>query len=150
MALLSKRTSDFFPSVFDDDFFAGDLINWMRSGFPIQNKTLPAVNVKESDNEYMIEVAAPGMAKDDFKVNIENNRLTISSEKKYESEEKNKKENYTRREFSYQSFQRSFTIPEDEVDANKVNASYKDGILHISLPKKAEVKTKLSKEIKIN
>jgi HSP20 family protein len=94
-------------------------------------------------------VAAPGMTKDQFKVNYDNGRLTISSEKKDEKTEK-KGERYTRREFSYMSFQRSFTIPENLVNGEKIQASYKDGILHLSLPKREEVKPKPAREIKIS
>jgi HSP20 family protein len=96
----------------------------------------------------MIEVAAPGMTKEDFKVDYENGRLTISSERKNESKEKDG--NYTRREFSYQSFQRSFTVPENIVNGDKIAATYKEGILHISLPKREEVKPKPARAIKIS
>ena len=96
----------------------------------------------------MIEVAAPGMSKDDFTVNYDNGRLTISSERRNEKSDEG--ENYTRREFSYQSFQRSFNVPENIVSGDKISANYKDGILHIHLPKREEVKPKPSREIKIS
>ncbi len=86
------------------------------------------MNVKENDNEYLIEVAAPGMKKEDLHVNYDNGRLTISSERKEESSKKEERMN--RREFSYQSFQRSFTIPEEQVNAEKIGARYEDGILY--------------------
>lgn len=147
LARLSNRTMPSFPSLIDR-FFDGELMDWNRSNFSSTDTTLPAVNVKENDNEFMIDVAAPGLSKDDFKVNYDNGRLTISSEKKNELEEKDG-DKITRREFSYESFQRSFTVAENVVDAEKIAANYKDGILHISLPKREEVKPKPAKEISI-
>ncbi len=102
----------------------------------------------ENDNEFLIEVAAPGLKKDDFNVGYDNGKLTISSEKKNEKEEKDGNK-VTRREFSYQSFQRSFTISENIVDADKIKANYKEGILHISLPKREEQKPKPIRQIEI-
>ncbi|WP_372649648.1 Hsp20/alpha crystallin family protein, partial [Draconibacterium sp.] len=113
-------------------------MDWNHSNFSSTNTSLPAVNVKETDDDFVIEVAAPGMSKNDFNVNFKNNVLTISSEKKNEKEEKN--ENYTRKEFSYQSFQRSFTVAENAVVGEKISAKYDNGILHIVLPKRDEVK----------
>lgn len=144
---LAKRTENYFPSFFDR-FFNNDLMDWNLSNFSSTNTSLPAVNVKETENEFVIEVAAPGMKKDDFKVSFVNNTLTISSEKKDEKEDKNDK--YTRKEFSYQSFQRSFTVSEHAVDSEKISAKYSDGILAVSLPKREEVKPKPMKEIKIS
>ena len=145
--MLAKRSENVFPSIFDR-FFNSDLMDWNMSNFSSTNTSLPAVNVKETDNEFVIEVAAPGMNKNDFKVNFHNNVLTISSERKNEKEEK--KEHYNRREFSYQSFQRSFTIADNSVDSDKINAKYNEGILHITLPKREEVKPKPLREIKIS
>ena len=145
--MLAKRSENVFPSIFDR-FFNSDLMDWNMSNFSSTNTSLPAVNVKETDNEFVIEVAAPGMNKNDFKVNFHNNVLTISSERKNEKEEK--KEHYNRKEFSYQSFQRSFTIADNSVDSDKINAKYNEGILHITLPKREEVKPKPLREIKIS
>ena len=94
-------------------------------------------------------MAAPGMKKSDFKLNYENGRLTISSERKDEKKEKNGGK-ITRREFSYQSFQRSFSVPEDVVNADQISARYHEGILHVTLPKHEEAKPKPAKEIKIS
>jgi HSP20 family protein len=105
--------------------------------------------VKENDEAFEIEVAAPGMSKEDFKVNFENNVLTISSEKQEEKKEE-EKGRYTRREFSYQSFQRSFTVPQELVEGEKISAKYCDGLLCINLPKKEEVKPKPAREIMIS
>jgi HSP20 family protein len=145
--MLAKRSENYFPSIFDR-FFNNDLMDWNLSNFSSTNTSLPAVNVKENDNEFSIEVAAPGLTKKDFNIHFHNNVLTISSEKKNEKEEK--KENYTRREFSYQSFQRSFTVAENTVDSDKIAAKYAEGILTITLPKREEVKPKPLKEIKIS
>jgi len=144
---LVKRSNSYLPS-FWDNFLSKDLMDWGSSNFSVTDTTLPAVNVKETEEAFEIEVAAPGMKKGDFKVHIENNLLTISSEKK---EEKNEEEKgrFTRREFSYQSFQRSFTVPENLVDGDKISAKYHEGILCITLPKREEVKPKPVREISI-
>jgi HSP20 family protein len=136
-----------FPSWLDK-FFEGDWMDFSNWNFSSTNTTLPAVNVSENDNEYLIEVAAPGMKKEDFKVNYDNGRLTISSE--HQEEKKDEAEKFTRREFSYQAFQRSFTVPETLVNGDKINAKYSDGILHLTLPKREEMKPKPVKEIKIS
>ena len=145
---LARRSNTFLPS-FWDNFFSKDLMDWGSTNFSSTDTTLPAVNVKESDEAFEIEVAAPGMTKEDFKVNLENNVLTISSEKKEERKHE-EKGRYTRREFSYQSFQRSFTIPETLVEGDKITAKYYDGLLCIHLPKKEEVKPKPTREISIS
>ena len=150
MALPRLFNSDYssFPSMFDK-FFEGNLMDWNSQNFAGINSTLPAVNVLENENEFKIDVAAPGLEKKDFKLNYDNGRLTISSEKKDEKEEKNG-ESVTRREFSYQSFRRSFSVPESVVNAEKISAKYDNGILHVILPKREEVKPKPAKEIRIS
>ncbi len=145
--MLAKRSENYFPSIFDR-FFNSDLMDWNLSNFSSTNTSLPAVNVKETDNEFIIDVAVPGMNKNDFSINFQNNVLTVSSEKKDEKQDKNG--NYSRREFSYQSFQRSFTVSENAIDSEKINAKYHEGILHITLPKREEVKPKPLREIKIS
>ena len=144
---LVKRTSDnLFPSLFDN-LFSRDWMDWNNSNFSSTNTTLPAVNLSENDKEYTIEVAAPGMKKEDFNISMDNNQLHISSEVKNEKETKD--DNYYRKEFSYQSFKRSFNLPMERVNDNKISAKYKDGILCIHLPKRDEVKTKPSRTISI-
>lgn len=106
---------------------------------------VPSVNIIDNDNGFVIEFAAPGVKKDEFNINLENNVLSVSREVKEEKEEKN--DNYTRREFLYGNFCRSFTLPKN-VKVDDIKADYNEGILSISLPKKEE--TKLSKEIKIS
>jgi HSP20 family protein len=144
--MLAKRNENYFPSIFDR-FFNNELMDWGLSNFSSTNTSLPAVNVKETKDDFLIELAAPGMEKKDFKVNFKNNVLTISSEKNEENE--NKDDNYTRKEFSYQSFQRSFTVPENAVLSDKISAKYNDGILRVVLPKRDEVKPQPEREIKI-
>ncbi len=146
-----RRSNSYYPTIpsLIDGLFSRDLMDWSNMNFSTTNTTLPAVNVKETDDEYELEVAAPGMKKEDFKINLENNQLTISSELKKEKEEKNN-DNYTRREFSYHSFQRTFTISETVVDGDNISAKYSDGILTIKLPKREEVKPKPAREIKIS
>jgi HSP20 family protein len=113
---LAKISDRMFPTIpsFFDNFFSRDLMDWNNSNFSGKNSTLPAVNIKEDDGNFQIEVAAPGLSKENFKVNLDRNLLTISSELKQEKEEQEGK--YSRREFSYQTFQRSFTLPETTVD----------------------------------
>lgn len=143
-----KRSFPSFPSLLDK-FFEGNMMDWNLSNFAEIDSTLPSVNVRENDNEIVIDLAAPGLKKNDFNVNYDNGRLTISSEKKDENIEK-EGQKITRREFNYQSFQRSFNVPENMVDADKISAKYTDGILHVTLPKREESKPKPSKEIKIS
>ncbi|MDA3878802.1 MAG: Hsp20/alpha crystallin family protein [Prolixibacteraceae bacterium] len=123
-------------------------MDWDNLNFSDTDTTIPAVNVKEDDDRFLIEVTAPGMKRDDFNVKIENNMLTISSEKKDEKDES--KEGYTRKEFSFQSFQRSFSLPEWHILTDKISAKYNEGILHIELPKRDEVKPQPAKTIKIS
>ena len=148
IARLSDNLYPSFPS-FLNRFFEGDLMDWSNSNFAGTNSTLPAVNIKENSDEFMIDVAAPGMKKEQIKVDYENGRLTISSELKEQKEDKSN-DTYTRREFSYKSFQRTFTIAENLVDGDKIKANYNEGILHISLPKREELKPKPARQIKIN
>ena len=140
---LIKRNDDWgFPSVWED-FFKNDLFD--IPAMASRGATVPAVNINETDKEYELELAAPGLKKSDFKVNIDRNVLTVSTEKKEEKEEKEK--NFTRKEFSYHAFSRSFTLPES-INQEKIDAKYTDGVLKLVLPKKDEVIPK-SKEIKI-
>jgi HSP20 family protein len=109
--------------------------------------SVPAVNITEAKYKFMVAVAAPGLSKEDFKINIENDVLTISAEKKEEVKEE--QNNFSRREFSYTSFQRSFNLPET-VNTENVNASYENGILTLNIPKKDEAKAKQVLEVKVS
>lgn len=137
-----------FPTLFDD-FFNRDFFNWGLSNFSDTNTTIPAVNIKETSDSYEVEVAAPGMSKKDFKVQLEGNVLTISSEKVSEREEGNDVK-YMSREFSYQSFSRTFNLQKDVVDIDKIQAKYYDGVLHLIIPKMEHVKQKQPKLIEIS
>jgi HSP20 family protein len=109
--------------------------------------TVPSVNIIENDDNYRLELAAPGLKKDDFKISIDDDRLTVSSEK--ETESTDKQEKYTRKEFSYSSFMRTFTLPE-MVDSEKISAKYEDGVMTVLLPKKEEAKPKTPREVKVS
>ncbi len=131
---------------FIDEFFGKD---WLHSAFGNQvGISSPAVNVRETDDSFSIEVAAPGLEKKDFKVDLDNHVLTISSEKEHKHEEEDK-DRYMRREFSYSSFTRSFSLPES-VDSEKINARHKDGVLYISIPKREEARRKAPKQIAVS
>ena len=136
------------PVLFDD-FFNRDLFNWGNQNFSDTNTTVPAVNIKETAENYEVEVAAPGMTKNDFKVELDGNSLTISSERSNEKVEK-EDERYSRKEFSFQSFQRTFTLQKDVMDIDKIQAKYENGLLHLLLPKKEEAKQKPPRLIQIS
>lgn len=127
--------------LFDTGVGAGFLSNF-NTGM-----TLPAVNIKENKDEYVLEIAVPGMKKSDFNIDVENKILSISSGKN--EEQVDKEENYTRREFGYSSFQRTFTLP-DTIESDKINAKYKEGILTVHLPKREESKEKPAKRIDVS
>ncbi len=138
------KTRSGMPSLIDD-FFGRDLIG---SFFNDQTGiSMPAVNIVENADAFKIEVAAPGLEKNDFKIDLENNMLTISAEKEQNNEEKDLK--YMRREFSYSSFKRSFSLPLT-VDGEKIEAMHKDGVLMITLPKREEARPKPAKQIAIS
>jgi len=142
-SLESKSINNFF-----DDFITKDLFDWTDRNFAALGSNLPSVNLKESDKKIEVELAAPGMKREDFKVEIDNHILRISSEKEEKKEEVSKKENYTRREFNYQSFSRTFNLP-DTIDENKIEANYKDGILHVVIDKKEGTQKRTLKSIPI-
>jgi len=129
-----------------DDVFNRDLPSVFTSNFNT-GITLPKVNIIETADAFIVEMAVPGLKKSDFQVDIDNQVLSISTETKEENEHKDG--NYTRREFGYSSFKRTFSLPES-VNDDKIDASYKDGILSILLPKKEEAKRKPARSIKIS
>ena len=140
-SLRSTRTT--WPG-FVEEFFNGDL--FPRFPEP-ESRSIPAVNITEGKEDFRIEVAAPGLDKEDFRITLENNILTISSEKQEKKEEADEK--VMRREFSYSSFNRSFTLP-STINSEKIKAAHKDGILNVTIPKKDEAKEKPAREIKIS
>ena len=136
-----------FPAFFDD-FLKRDGLNWGWSNYSETNTSIPAVNIKETKDNYEVEVAAPGMSKKDFKVQLEGNTLTISSEMTRAQD--NGDVRYSSREFSYQSFSRTFTLQKDVVDTEKILATYNNGVLQLVIPKKEEAKQKGSRRIEIS
>jgi HSP20 family protein len=145
-----KRNGNMIPSIptFFDDFLAREIADWNRYNVPGQSPTVPAVNIKETKESFEVEMAAPGMSKKDFTVELEGNQLTITAEKN-EHQEETDGDRFSRREFSYQSFQRSFTLSKDVVDGEKIKAKYEDGILRLMIPKKEEAKHQQHKLIQI-
>jgi len=136
-----KRQNVLFPSVFDE-FFKPDWFGGMEN----HNRSYPAVNIKEKEDSFELELAIPGKKKEDFNVELDDHVMTISMESKSENEMM--EENYTRKEFSYSSFTRSFTLPET-VAEDKIEASYTDGILKFKFPKKEEALPKPKRLIEI-
>jgi HSP20 family protein len=151
MSSIIKKNRNFFPSFSrfwdDDDLFNRNMSNWGLSNY--SDTTLPAVNIRETKDSYEVEMAAPGMKKEDFKIELDRNILTISSEKSEEHEEQGEEEKYSRKEFSYQSFQRSFNLPKEVVDEDKIEARYREGVLHLTIPKREEAKQKPPRKIEI-
>ena len=144
------KRNEYFPGLsFFDDVFSRDLWNWGVNNNSSTNTTIPLVNIKEDNDNFLVEMAAPGMDKNDFKVELDGNLLTITSEKQNESESK-EGERYSRKEFSYQSFQRSFQLPKEVVDAEKIEAKYENGVLRLLIPKKEEARPRPPKMIQIN
>lgn len=146
-----RRNNDRFsgmPTLFND-FFTRDLWNWGLENNSTTNTTIPAVNVREDNDNFYVEVAAPGMKKEDFSVELDGSTLTISSEHENREEQK-EGEKYSRREFSYQSFQRVFELPAHVVDAEHIEAKYENGLLHLTVPKKEEAKQRPPRMIRIS
>lgn len=145
----AKRNGNRFPvfSPLFDDFFGRELFNWGNNNYSSTSTTMPSVNIRETGDNFEVEVAAPGMDKKDFQITLDGNLLTISSSKQQSSEET--EDRYTRREFSYQSFQRSFQLPKDVVDQENINARYENGLLCLTIPKKEEAKKQAPKMIEI-
>ncbi len=129
------------PSVFDD---------FLNTSFMQRtNGTAPAINVIAHDHDYVVELAAPGLNKEDFKVNIDHEgNLTVKMEKKQEHKEEDKRAHYLRREFSYSSFEQTLILP-DDVDKERISAKMEDGVLTVSLPKREEIVQTLGKQIAV-
>jgi len=143
--LFPMRATETVPSLFNDFFKPWNELfdnnnSWGRT------LNVPAVNITEEEHEYLVSLAAPGMKRDDFKIDVDGNMLTISSKKEESKEERDKK--YTRKEYSYSSFNRTFTLPE-EVNKEKIEAKYQDGVLKIVLPLDEKVKKPTAKHIAV-
>jgi HSP20 family protein len=143
------RRNDLLPSVFNT--YLKPFNNWFE--LPDEGDlwgnvlNVPAVNIKEDEKSFKVDLAAPGMKKEDFEITLEDNMLTISSEKKEEKEQKNEK--FTRKEYNFTSFSRSFTLPQD-VLPDKIDARYENGVLMLVIPKKEPVKKQVPKHISVN
>jgi HSP20 family protein len=141
---MSTRTLMRMPTFFDDFFRPWS--EWFDDGFSRVGR-VPAVNIMEEDDSYRLTVAVPGMKKSDFEIDIDGNQLTISCSK--EESQSEKETRYTRKEYSYYSFERSFTLP-DEINREKIDASYDNGVLSVHLPKREEARRQqLTKQIAI-
>ena len=144
---LIRTSNRLYPSVFNQ-LFNRELVDWSNTGFSAEDSTLPAVNILEDENRIQIEVAAPGMKKEDFKIDLNQNRLTVAAEVTTENNESG--ERYSRKEFNYRSFRRLFNIPVETINGDQIEATYKDGILLVTLPKREEVKPKPARAIEIH
>ncbi len=145
MSNLMKR-NNFWPGTSTvDQFLTDSLFNWRNEMSGITGS--PRVNIRETDDEFLVEMAAPGMKRDDFHVELDNDMLKISTEIQNSNEDEN--DSYTRREFSFESFSRSFYLP-NTVEADKIKAKYEDGMLRLMIPKKEEAKRKPPRTIKIS
>jgi HSP20 family protein len=149
MTLMKKNGVFFpeFPKLFDD-FLTRDFFDWGTGNFSNTNTNLPAVNIVETANNFVVEMAAPGMTKQDFEVELKDDLLTITSQKQVQNE-LGEGERYTRREFSYQAFQRSFRLPKNVVEDSNIAAKYENGILQLLIPKKEEAKALPPRKIAI-
>lgn len=139
---ITRRNNLVFPSLMNEIFKP----DWF-GGMENEKGNVPAVNIKENEKDYELELAVPGRKKEDFNIEIDKDVLTISSEIKYEDEAK--EENYTRREFGFSSFKRAFTLPET-IDSDKIEANYEDGLLKFVLPKKEEALPKPKRMIELS
>jgi HSP20 family protein len=151
MTTLTKNSTRGLPTIYPtwnsplDRFFKNDLINLWEKAMP---DTIPSVNIKEQKDSYIIEMAAPGLKKDNFNIDVDGNILIISSEKESETQEGKDGDDFSRREYNYSSFSRSLTLP-DNTDTGKIKAKYNDGILALTVPKKEDVQKNKNQKIKI-
>ncbi len=140
-----KRSSLLPTTSFFDDFLTRDLFDW--SNWANESSSVPRANILESDNDFRVELAAPGYRKEDFQVKLDNDTLTIQTE--LSETEPHENMQYQRREFGYHAFKRSFYLP-NTVEADKIEATYRDGILQLMIPKKEEAKKKPARTIAIS
>ena len=141
----SNRTN--FPQLFDD-FFVRDFFNQRDDNYSSSNSSLPMANIVETNEAFEVELAAPGMGKKDFQIELDNETLKISGERKVDNE-MSEDARFVRREYNYQSFQRTFQLSKKVVDVAKIEAKYKDGIIKILIPKKEEAKALPPRTIQI-
>ncbi|PKP24176.1 MAG: molecular chaperone Hsp20 [Bacteroidetes bacterium HGW-Bacteroidetes-2] len=144
MSVIKRNQDSWLPSIFEDLFNDSRLADVNQF-----STTLPAVNIKETKDDFRVDVAVPGKKKEDFTIELDQNVLTISSEDKSENEETSEDGRFTRKEFNYSSFQRAFSLP-DTVEQEKIEAGYTDGVLHIRVPKREESKKKSKRMIAVS
>ena len=146
MSLVKRTNENWLPSIFDDMFKT----DWLGGTTNVNSigVSIPAVNIIEKDSGFEVAVAAPGKTKEDFNIELDNDVLTISAQEQKESETK-EEGRFTRREFSYSTFKRAFSLPET-VDNSKISANYNNGVLEIALPKKEEAKVQAKRMIEIS
>lgn len=144
MNLIKKENRFLFPSLVND-FLMNDRLNAAINA----GSNIPAVNIQELDDSFKVDLAAPGMSREDFTIDLDDDMITVSAQKSTESSEKDKEGKYTRREFGYTSFARSFTLP-DAVKQDEINATYTDGVLSITIPKDTETKVEHKRTIAIS
>lgn len=147
MSLIKRNEANWLPSVFDDMFKT----DWLGGTSNMGNigTRIPAVNIQETEDNFMVSVAAPGKSKKEFNIELDNSILTISSEENESQQSTEENGRFTRKEFNYNNFQRAFTLPET-VESDKISASYENGVLEIMLPKKEEAKQQAKRMIQIS
>lgn len=146
MSLVKRNEANWLPSALDDMFKA----DWLGGTTNVNSigTSIPAVNIQESDENFLLALAAPGKVREDFKIELDNDVITISSEERKEQDPSEKNGKFTRKEFSYSTFKRAFSLP-DTVDNEKISASYNNGVLEINLPKREEAKVQPKRMIEI-
>lgn len=144
-----KRNNAFSPSVNSafNHFLTDDFLNWPAANAQKKWQNLPPVNISENDESFKVDLAAPGFNKDDFKLELDNNKLSVSAEHK--SDKEGKTENFSHKEFIQSSFTRTFHLPENKVAEGDIKANYENGVLSLSLPKKEEAKRQAPRKIEI-
>jgi HSP20 family protein len=146
MSLIKSNDANWLPSVLDD-MLKTDWLGENSSRGTIGTR-IPAVNIQETEENFMLALAAPGKTKKDFNIELDNNVLTISSEEREEKTSSDANGRFTRKEFNYNNFKRAFSLPET-VESDKISAAYKNGVLEINLPKKEEAKQQAKRMIEI-
>lgn len=147
MSVIKRSEANWLPTSFDD-MFKNDWLGGTTNVNSIGTR-IPAVNIQETEDGFNVDVAAPGMSKENFNIELDKDVLTISSEDRKEKETETKEGKFTRKEFSYSSFKRAFSLP-DSVDTEKISASYTNGVLEITLPKREEAKVQPKRMIDIS
>ena len=146
MTLVKRNSNNLFPSFFDD-FLSRDIFNWGNTDFFSPAKHSPAVNLKETDGHYQVDLAVPGLKKEDLKVQLDGNTLTISCEKPAETNDQEAR--YISREFYYGSFTRTFQLQKDVVDVDQIDAKLEEGVLTLRIPKTEKAKKQEPKLIAV-